>query len=192
MEKNDLTRNHKCVVIGGSAGSLRVLMQILPGLHPSIPFPVIIVLHRKNDRRSSLEHLLNNCCPLPVKEAEDKETLHDGTVYTAPPDYHLLIEKERTLSLDASEKVIWSRPSIDVTFQSAAEVYRKNLMGILLSGANNDGSLGLQKIKELGGKVIVQHPDNAEIATMPYFALEMVQPDYLLKDTEIATAINRF
>lgn len=193
MEKNDLNNSSKCVVIGGSAGSLKVLLEILPGLSAAaIDFPIIIILHRKNDRRSSLEHLLNNCCTLSVKEAEDKETLKGGTIYTAPPDYHLLIEKEGTLSLDASEKVSWSRPSIDVTFQSAAEVFKDNLLAVLLSGANNDGSLGLQKIKDQGGKIMIQHPENAEISTMPQLALETIQPDYLVKDTEMSAIINQF
>jgi two-component system chemotaxis response regulator CheB len=192
MEKNDVNNSLKCVVIGGSAGSLKVLLEVLPGLSANIRFPIIIILHRKNDRRSSLEHLLNNCCALPVKEAEDKETLRGGIIYTAPPDYHLLIEKEGTLSLDASEKVSWSRPSIDVTFQSAAEVFKENLLAILLSGANNDGSLGLQKIKDQGGKIMIQHPDNAEISTMPQLALETIQPDYLVNDTEMSAIINQF
>lgn len=192
MEKNGINTKHKCVVIGGSAGSLKVLMEVLPKLKANLACPVIIILHRKNDRRSSLENLLNNYCSLPVKEAEDKEYLEDGVVYIAPPDYHLLIEKDRSFALDASEKVIWSRPSIDVSFIALTEVYKKNLLAVLLSGANNDGSLGLKQIKESGGKVIIQDPVSADIPAMPNAALETIQPDYILKPVEIAAIINKF
>jgi two-component system chemotaxis response regulator CheB len=192
MEKDDLKKTTKCVVIGGSAGSIKPLLQILSKLKASLDFPVIVILHRKNDPRSSLETLLNNGCALAVKEGEDKETLKNGVVYVAPSDYHLLIENDHSLSLDASEKVLWSRPSIDVTFQSAAEVYKNKLLGVLLSGANNDGSVGLERIKIMGGKTIVQNPDNAEIPTMPLAAINIFKPDYVIKDSEIAAVINRF
>lgn len=192
MEKDDLNNNAKCVVIGGSAGSIKPLLQIVSKLKASLDFPVIVILHRKNDPRSSLETLLNNGCALIVKEAEDKETLKNSVVYVAPSDYHLLVENDHSLSLDASEKVLWSRPSIDVTFQTAADVYKHKLLGILLSGANNDGSRGLERIKEMGGQTIVQNPDNAEMPAMPLSALNMFKPDHVLKDSEIAAAINRF
>jgi two-component system, chemotaxis family, protein-glutamate methylesterase/glutaminase len=192
MEKNDLEKTAKCVVIGGSAGSIRPLLQILSKLKASLDFPVIVILHRKNDSRSSLETLLNNGCALAVKEGEDKEALKNGVVYVAPSDYHLLIEDDHSLSLDASEKVLWSRPSIDVTFQSAAEVYKNKLLGVLLSGANNDGSMGMQRIKDMGGKTVVQSPENAEMPTMPLSAINIIKPDYILKDAEIAAVINRF
>lgn len=192
MEKNDLTNVSKCVVIGGSAGCLKVLMHILQELHPSLGFPLIIVIHRKNDRKSSLDQLLTYRTALIVNEVEDKVMLENGKVYIAPPDYHLLIEKDRFLSLDGSEKVLWSRPSIDVTFQSAAEIFGANTLGILLSGANDDGALGMEYIQKAGGKTIIQHPDNAEISIMPQAALYRIQPDYLLHDTAIAAIINSF
>lgn len=180
------------MLIGGSAGSLKVLFRLLPAIKPNIDFPIIIILHRKHDRKSSLELLLNNSCSLAVKEAEDKEMLIDGVVYIAPSDYHLLIEKDYSLSLDASEKIMWSRPSIDVTFQSAADVYGKNLMGIILSGANSDGSMGLLRIKEAGGKTVVQSPENAEMIVMPRAAMELVKPEFLIVDSEMASLINHF
>lgn len=192
MEKDDLTGISKCVVIGGSAGCLKVLLRIIPELSPNLYTPIIIVIHRKNDRKSSLDQLLNYRTSLIVQEAEDKITLEQGGLYIAPPDYHLLIEKDHSLSLDGSEKVLWSRPSIDVTFQSAAEVFGENVLGILLSGANNDGASGLEYIKKAGGITIIQHPDNAEMPVMPQAALNRMPPDYLLKDKEIAAAINNF
>jgi two-component system chemotaxis response regulator CheB len=192
MEKNDLINVSKCVVIGGSAGCLRVLMRIIPELHTQLNFPIIIIIHRKNDRRSSLDQLLTHRTSIIVNEVEDKVMLENGKLYIAPPDYHLLIEKDHTLSLDGSEKVLWSRPSIDVTFQSAAEIFGEKVLGILLSGANSDGAFGLECIKNAGGKTIIQHPDNAEISIMPLAALDRLQPDYLLKDTAIAAIINSF
>jgi len=191
MEKNDLTPLGKCVLIGGSAGSLKVLMHILPELE-AIDFPIIVILHRKNDSNSSLDQLLSYQTSLPVKEAEDKELMRNGMIYIAPADYHLLIEKDGLLSLDASEKVLWSRPSIDVTFESAADVFGSGALGILLSGANNDGTYGLECIRRAGGLIAVQRPGNAEIPAMPMFALEELQPDYILDDYAMAEMINRF
>lgn len=192
MEKNDLKTVSRCVVIGGSAGSLKVLLHLLPELHYPLSFPVIIVLHRKNDRRSSLEHLLGYRTSIPVREAGDKESLHNGTIYIAPPDYHLLAEKDCSLSLDGSEKVLWSRPSIDVTFHSVAEVFGSNTLGILLSGANNDGAYGLECIRAAGGKTLIQDPAYAEMPAMPLAALERLYPDFLAKDHDIADIINHF
>lgn len=192
MAKDHLGSRPKCAVIGGSAGSLKVIMRLVSELRPDLPFPVIVVLHRRNDAQSLLEEILNDRTRLNVKEAEDKESLQPGYIYLAPPDYHLLVEKDHSLSLDASEKVLWSRPSIDVTFESAGEAYGPGALGILLSGANNDGSAGLRHIRSMGGKTIVQDPLNAEIPVMPRAALELFQPDMLLSDHELSAAMNRF
>lgn len=192
MEKNDLIPTRSCVVIGGSAGSLKVLLQILPQLDPHLLFPIIIVVHRQNGHHSTLEQLLDERSKLTVKEAEDKETLLNGTVYLAPPDYHLLVEKDHSLSLDGSEKIRWSRPSIDVTFQSVAEVFGTKALGILLSGANDDGASGLKEIQLAGGTTIIQEPLNAEIPAMPIAALNLLQPDFLLPDHALAATINNF
>jgi two-component system chemotaxis response regulator CheB len=193
MEKGDV-RNKKtaCVVLGGSAGSLKAIIALLPELKPRLPFPIIIVVHRKNDQRSTLERLLAVHCSLPVKEAEDKELLLPGIIYLAPPDYHLLIENNRSLSLDCSEKVLYSRPSIDVTFQSASEVFGSSLTGILLSGGNNDGAEGLRQIKQRGGITIIQDPVSAEIPAMPVAALRLFEPDLVLDPVQIADWINHF
>jgi two-component system chemotaxis response regulator CheB len=192
MEKNDLSNITRCVLIGGSAGSLKVLMRMLPALSVDISFPIVIIIHRKNDRKSSLEQLLNEQTYLRVKEAEDKEMMTNGTIYLAPPDYHLLVEKDCSLSLDGSEKIQWSRPSIDVTFQSAAETFGNGTLGILLSGANNDGTYGLECIQKAGGRIMIQRPANADIPAMPSFALQNLKPDHLLDDIEMAAIINQF
>ncbi len=192
MEKNELIPAPACVVIGGSAGSLKVLLRILPGLDPHLLSPIIIVLHRQNGHHSTLAQLLGERCRLIVKEAEDKETLLNGIVYLAPADYHLLVEKDYSLSLDGSEKIRWSRPSIDVTFQSVAEVFGAKTLGILLSGANDDGASGLVDIQLAGGTIIIQDPLNAEMPVMPLAALNLLQPDFLLPDHALAATINNF
>ncbi len=180
------------VVIGGSAGSLEVLLQVLPGLDQSLATPVVIVLHRKNYAASILTDLFSARTRLPVKEAEEKDVLQPGVVYLAPPDYHLLLESNGTLSLDYSEKVNFSRPSIDVTFSSAARLYGPRLLAILLSGANADGVEGLWNVHETGGTVAVQDPASAEVRFMPEQALEQGGVNKVLQNAEIAPYINQF
>ncbi|MDQ0477973.1 MULTISPECIES: chemotaxis protein CheB [Chryseobacterium] len=180
----------EALMIGGSAGSLEVLIKILPGLDPALAFPIIIVLHRKSGKDSILTHILASKTQLNVKELEEKEKIIPGTLYIAPPDYHVLIENDRTFSLDASEKVNFSRPSIDVAFESAAEVYGENLVCLLLSGANSDGTAGLQKVKEYGGKALIQNPSSAVVSYMPEYALEHVTIDAVLDTGEMPNYIN--
>lgn len=177
-------------MIGGSAGSLEVLLKILPGLDASMPFPIIIVLHRMPGKDSILTDLLAAKTKLKVKEIEEKEQMQPATIYIAPPGYHLLIEADRSFSLDASEKVNFSRPSLDVSFESAADVFGKNLACLLLSGANTDGSAGLAKIQRRGGTVLVQDPRTAVVSYMPAHALETVQIHTVLKPEEMPEFIN--
>ena len=183
--------NCEALVIGGSAGSLDVLLKVLPGINPLLPFPIIIVLHRKSGKDSMLSDLLSTRTQLMVKELEEKENIAPNHIYIAPPNYHVLIENNRTFSLDASEKVNFSRPSIDVTFESASEVYTENLVCLLLSGANSDGAKGLQKVKENGGMVIIQNPDSAIVPFMPEYALENGDSDAILHPNEMANYINQ-
>ncbi len=179
------------LIIGGSAGSLEVLLTILPLLREDLAFPVIVVLHRKAGKDQLLTDLLKTKTHLLVKELEEKETIEPATIYIAPPNYHVLIEKDHSFSLDASEKVNFSRPSIDVTFESAADVYGKNLVCLLLSGSNNDGSFGLQKVKEQGGRAIIQDPDTADVPFMPQNAADTVAIDQILTIDEMAGYINQ-
>ena len=180
----------KCAIIGGSAGSLKVILSMLPGLHPALAIPVIVVLHRLTHSNSSLEELLATRTVLRVKEAEDKDQLTASTIYIAPADYHLLIEKDFSLSLDVSEKVLFSRPSIDVTLQSAAEAFGPDLLAVLLSGANQDGAEGLKMVRDAGGTVAVQDPSWADNGSMPGAALKLVTPDYLLSEGQLNSVIN--
>ncbi|MGN6418963.1 MAG: chemotaxis protein CheB [Pseudobacter sp.] len=190
MEKDLLNRQFKMIVIGGSAGSLQVLLRLLPELRASLSATIVIVLHRKPSSDETLIDLLSTRTALPVREVEEKEIIQPGTIYIAPADYHLLIESDHTFSLDVSEKVNYSRPSIDITFESAAEVYGPSLLGILLSGANSDGQEGMQFIKNAGGFCVVQDPDTAEVAYMPMQAIGHVEIDKVLHAEELGPFIN--
>lgn len=183
--------NCKALIIGGSAGSLDVLLKLLPDIDSSLDFPIIIVLHRKSGKESLLTDLLSNKTTMRVKEIEEKEEIKPAVIYLAPPNYHLLLEKNETFSLDASEKINFSRPSIDVTFESAAEVYRENLVCLLLSGANSDGTQGLQKVKKKGGRAIIQNPDSAIVPFMPEYALDHLEIDAVLDLKDMAQYINQ-
>lgn len=182
----------RVVLIGGSAGGLQAILTLLPGLSVRLNAAVIIVLHRQSSSDSVLAELLAVKTSLPVREAEEKELLLPGTIYIAPGDYHLLIETDHTLSLDYSEKVNFSRPSIDVTFTSAVEVFGPQTMAVLLSGANDDGVEGLADVHEAGGITIVQDPDTAIVDFMPRHAIQAVPVDYVLAAADMAPFINSF
>lgn len=185
--------NNKCrlVIIGGSAGSIDVLIRILPRLQLELPFAIVIVLHRKSSSDSFLGELFGSRTLMPVTEIEDKNEIEPGHIYIAPPDYHLLFEINGAFCLDDSEKVNYSRPSIDVAFESAADVYKGSLAAILLSGANSDGSNGLGAVKSNGGITAVQQPDNAEVSFMPQQAILNAPVDYILETDHIPDFINR-
>ena len=159
-------------------------------LKPSLNIPIIIVLHRNNYTNESLAQVLAAKTFLQVKEADEKEIPVAGNVYIAPPDYHLLFEKDYSLSLDDTEKVRFSRPSIDVSFQSAAGVFKTSLVGILLSGSNADGSDGIAEIKQQGGLTIIQDPTDAMFDQMPLQALKKAPVDKILSAVEIAEFLN--
>ncbi len=190
MAKNNGLDPKTVVVIGGSTGSIDVLLQLLPALPNPLTFAMVVVIHRKNTSDSALVNLLAVRTHVPVQEVEDKDVLTPGTIYLAPADYHLLLEKDGTFTLDYSEKVHYSRPSIDVTFESVADVYGSGVTGILLSGANADGTAGLQAISQAGGTTIVQHPDTAQVAYMPQQAIQNVQIDYILTAPEMIQFLN--
>lgn len=190
MEKTALIN---LIVIGGSAGSLDIILNTLSALQVKNCPPVIIVIHRKSSDESSLATLLGGRTKLTLKEADDKDELKPNTVYLAPADYHLLVEKDHTLSLDFSEKVNYSRPSIDVTFHTAAEAFCENCLCILLSGASADGAEGLEMVKKMKGLTAVQDPAKAEVAFMPQQALDRLKPDFLIDTTDpkaVANLIN--
>jgi len=190
MAQGIINNQYELLLIGGSAGSLDVLIQLLPSLNKNLDLAIVIVLHRKAGE-SLLVDLLNDKTTWTVKEAEDKEDIQKKMIYVAPPDYHLLIEKNKTFSLDCSEKLHFSRPSIDASFETAADAYGPALMAVLLSGANSDGSEGIRQIKLAGGMTIVQNPSEAAVAYMPQQALELTKVDYIAVTSEISAIINR-
>ena len=154
----------------------------------SYPLPIAIVQHRSRDSDERLSTLLNGASPIPVFEAEDKEPLRGPGVYLGPPDYHLLVELD-SMALSTEEPVAYSRPSIDVLFESAAYSHGSGVIGVLLTGANQDGTRGLKRIKERGGYVIVQNPDSAESAFMPKHAVKNLLPDRVLNLEQIAAEL---
>ena len=188
MAENTVEK-YKVVVIGGSAGSLEIIMDIVKALPPNPNAVVIIVIHRKSDYDSMLRDLLSHKTTLPVTDVEDKEGIRRNRIYIAPPDYHLLIENETTFCLDYSEKVHYSRPSIDVTFESVADVFGSMVIGILLSGSNADGAQGLCVIKEKGGQTIVQNPETAEVGFMPQQAINRGCADHIINREDIPSKI---
>jgi len=175
----------KLIVIGGSAGSLHVILGILSMISPEFPVPILVVLHRNGVFESSLEELFAMRTQMPVKEVEEKESITPGTIYVCPADYHVLIEDDQSFSLDYSERVNFSRPSIDVTFRSASDVYGDGLVCLLLSGGNADGVEGLLYVKENGGLVIIQDPATADVPYMPQHAINQVKVDFIVPGEEL-------
>ncbi len=161
----------EAIVVGTSAGAVEALTRLLPALGPGFRVPIIVVVHLPADRRSAMAALFASKCRLPVREAEDKESIAAGTIYFAPPDYHLLVEPGGFLALSCDAPVMFSRPSIDVLFESAAEAFGPGLVGIVLTGANADGARGLKAIVDAGGRAIVQTPASAFAPAMPEAAL---------------------
>ena len=177
------------VVIGASYGGLAALQILLSDLSPEFPLPLVIVQHRKKDGDDGLCEYLKKRSRLPLIEPDDKEKVEPGHVYLAPRDYHLLIE-ESIFALSTESPVAFARPSIDVLFESAADIYRDRIIGVILTGANRDGAKGLAKIKALGGLAVVQEPESAESRAMPDAAIGATNVDRILPLAEIAPFLN--
>ena len=173
-------RRVDAVVIGTSAGGVDALATLLRDLPLPWHLPLVVVIHLPQRRDSRLADVFRQRLPIPVQEAEDKAPVAGGTLYFAPPSYHLSIERERVFSLSCEPPVLWSRPSIDLLMQSAADAYGPTLAGLLLTGANPDGAEGLRRIQQAGGLTAVQDPAEAEVDTMPRAALALLTPDCIL------------
>ena len=174
------------IVIGTSAGGVEALSVLLPSLPVGLRAAVLVVLHLPRERPSLLVDIFTPKCRLPVREAEDKEPIEPGVVYFAPPDYHLLVDNGPRVALSADEPVNFSRPSIDVLFESAADIYGARLIGIILTGASHDGALGLEAVRRAGGVTIVQEPESAQVPTMAESALKRGPVDHVLSLEQIA------
>jgi two-component system chemotaxis response regulator CheB len=177
--------NYEAVVIGVSAGGLFALSRILEELPVDFQLPIVVIQHRSKDERSLLEDLLQSKCKIKIKQADEKEKIETGLVYIAPSGYHLLIEKDRSFSLSCDALVNFSRPSIDVLFETAAEAYEDKLIGVILTGANKDGAAGIQAIRKRGGTTIAQNPASAMFPCMPRAAIDTGSVQYIFDLKEV-------
>ncbi|MFT4240714.1 MAG: chemotaxis protein CheB [Acidovorax sp.] len=180
---------YSAIVVGGSAGSVEALAVLLPALPTTLRSAVLVVLHLPRDRSSLLTQIFHTRCALPLQEAQDHDAIEPGRVYFAPPDYHLLVDVGPRAALSVDAPVHYSRPSIDVLFESAADLYGSQLVGILLSGANEDGALGLAHVRAIGGLTIVQDPATAAMPAMPQAALARSAADHILPPEGIAALL---
>ena len=178
---------YEAIVIGASTGGLNALTEILAPLPADFRLPMLVVQHRLSSPDDLLAFILNESCQLRVKEADEKEPIKPGSVYIAPANYHLLVERDKTLSLSIDAKVCYSRPSIDILFETAADAYLSGLVGIILTGASHDGTAGLKKIKKDGGLTIAQNPTTAESEIMPLSAIRENIVDKICSLTEISS-----
>lgn len=182
---------YQAVVIGSSTGGMDALRTILEVLPKNFSVPILVAQHISPHSDNYLAKFLDNACKVSVKEAEEKEKAIPGYVYLAPPNYHLLVEKDRSISLSVEARVSYARPSIDVLFESAAEAYNRGLIGIILTGANYDGSKGLKRIKECRGLTIVQDPVTARADAMPRAAIRATKVDHITPLAEIGQLLNK-
>jgi two-component system chemotaxis response regulator CheB len=192
-DENIIERWHNTdiLLIGGSAGAFKNIFQLIKILKPGLNKAVIIIIHRKRNFLSDIETLFAGNCRLQFKEIDDKDKINKNNVYIAPANYHTLIEKGGYFSLDVSDAVWYSKPSIDVTFESAAEQYGNRCTAILFSGANPDGAGGMLKLKLAGSLTIVQDPDEAEMSEMPAAAININGANYVLRVEEIFELLNK-
>jgi two-component system chemotaxis response regulator CheB len=182
---------YSAVAVGVSAGGLGALSKLLGQLPSDFSLPIIVVQHRSKQEKALLEELLQSKCKIRVKQADEKEKIEGGTVYLAPPDYHLLIERDHSFSLSTEPPVMFSRPSVDVLFETAAEVFGPGLIAIVLTGANHDGAAGISQVRQHGGTTIAQDPRTAEFPRMPQAAIQTNCVDRILNLDEIADFLLR-
>jgi len=182
-------QNSEILLLGGSAGSFNIIFRVIRNMRGDSEKAIIVVIHRRKNFFSEIEKLFAENSRMSFKEITDKEHIRPNTVYVAPANYHTLIEKERCFGLDVSESVWYSKPSIDVTFESAAEVYKERCSAILFSGANQDGAEGLLRLRNAGALTIAQSPTDAEMPQMPEAAININAAEYILHTSEILELI---
>jgi two-component system chemotaxis response regulator CheB len=183
------TTQADAVVIGTSAGGVEALTRLLPALPATAPVAILIVVHIPRERPSLLAEIFRHKCLMRVEEAVDKARIEAGRIYFAPPDYHMLVDRGPQIALSVDDVVQFSRPSIDVLFESAADVYGKSLLGILLTGGNEDGASGMAYIAQCGGTTVLQDPAEAAASAMPEGALKRMTPTHLMRLDEIAALL---
>jgi len=190
MSRFNLNNTYKAIVIGGSAGSFQGITKILSQLPKTFPLPIIMCLHRLKHVRNGFVEALSIKSVFPVVEPYDKEQIKKGGVYLAPSNYHMSVELGNYFAMSTEEMMNNSRPAIDITLGTAAFVFREKLIGILLSGANRDGGMGMKHIKDKGGLTIVQEPAECMIDTMPKAAMALTKIDHVLKVDDIVSLMN--
>ncbi|PLX00623.1 MAG: chemotaxis protein CheB [Marinilabiliales bacterium] len=183
---------YSLMVLGVSAGGMEVLRKLLPFFGHDFPLPVVIIQHLHPNQGEFYLRYFNDHCNLNVQEAVETELVRPGNVYFAPPNYHLLIDLDKKFRMNVDPRVNFSRPSIDVFFESAAEVFKDQLIGVILTGANDDGALGMKAINDAGGYTIAQDPQTAEVYTMPLAAIEKTKIDWITRVEELGTAIQEY
>lgn len=184
-------RQYRAVVIGVSTGGVAALKLILGALPADFSVPILVTTHITPDADDGLAVLLNTLCAIHVKEADEQESVSSGTVYLAPANYHMLVEREGNIALSIDPPVNYARPSVDVLFDSAAEVYGAALIGVIMTGAGNDGSKGLLNIQKKGGVTIIQDPADAEMDAMPKSAMQLLKADYVVPLKQLPTLLLR-
>lgn len=184
-------QNSEILLLGGSAGSFNIIFRLIRNFREDLNKAVIVVIHRKKNFFSEIEKLFAENSRISIKEICDKEKIKPNTIYVAPANYHTLIEKEKCFGLDVSESVWYSKPSIDVTFESTAEVYKERCTAILFSGANQDGAEGLLHLRNFGALTIAQNPSDAEMPQMPRAAISIDAAEYVLHTSEILELIGK-
>jgi two-component system, chemotaxis family, protein-glutamate methylesterase/glutaminase len=182
---------YKALIIGGSAGSFQVVTKILSSLNDQFPLPVLLCLHRLKHVRSGFVEALSLKSNIPIEEPNDKDQLKPGRAYLAPANYHMYVELANRIALSTEASVNHSRPSIDLSFITAANAYRDKLIGIILSGANRDGAFGLKTVSDKGGLTIVQDPKECEVKTMTESAMQLTKVDYVYRTDEIIRFLSK-
>lgn len=180
----------KAVAFGGSAGSVVLIFQLLKKLREDFPYPIFMVIHRLSEQKSEMANLFQSQTKIKVVEPLGSTKIAENTIYLAAPGKHMYIENESTINIDNSPLIQFSKPSIDVLFFSASEIFKEKLIGIIVTGTNKDGAIGMSRIKENGGITIVQDPKEAQMARMPLAALEYSEVDYILGAQAIIDFLN--
>lgn len=174
-----MTKSSKIIIIGASSGGVTAIQKILGMLKKSLEIPIVVIQHIPDHSRVNLQNVYGQFTTRAVQEAFDKMPLEKNNVYFAPPNYHLLIEKDLCFALNQEEKVYYSRPSIDMSFSSAGRALGGDVCAVLLTGANEDGAKSLSELNELGAYTIVQDPETAEVDRMPKGALKLFTPNFV-------------
>lgn len=182
-------KQFQALVVGSSAGGIHALSTVFSSLPQDFPLPILVVQHMHPHSKSQLASILQKKAVINIQEAEEKEKVKPGTVYLAPPNYHLLLELDFSLSLSTDERVNYARPAVDVLFDTAVDAYQDKLIGLILTGANNDGAAGLRRVKQAGGYTLVQDPQTAEASSMPHAACAATEVDKILALEDIGPYI---